>query len=198
MRLSTLLGKTLRQPPADAHLASHRLLARAGYVRGLEAGLFAYLPLGHRALHRLQRMIRRELLALGGQEIDLPFPPDADPCDVVVRLVRREVDSYRQLPVLLFQMASRTAPPSRSRAGLFGASERPFVEIYAFDSAGMAAAEEQVGSALTRAVALCDLTVVWAEAGDAGRRAMFAHPSGDEDLVRRTFLGDDAAVARAS
>ena len=182
MRLSLLIGKTLRQPPADAHLPSHQLLARAGYVRGLEAGLFAYLPLGQRTLRRLQELIRCELLSLGGQEIDLPIPPDATPAGVLVRLVGREVDSYRQLPVLLFQMASRSAPPSRSRAGLFGASERPFVEIYALGSAGLAV-EQQVGAALEHALAACDLPLVWAEAGDAARRAVFAHPSGDQDWV---------------
>jgi prolyl-tRNA synthetase len=201
MRLSTLLGKTLRQPPADAHLPSHQLLARAGYVRGLEAGLFAYLPLGHHALHRLQRLLRHELLSLGGQEIDLPFPPDADPFDVVVRLVRREVDSYRQLPLLLFQMVSRAVPAlraSRSRAGLFGAGERPFAEIYAFGGAGMADADEQVVAALARAVAICDLPLVWAEAGDRGRRAMFAHPSGDEDLVHCSSCGHAAERSRAT
>ena len=189
MRLSLLLGKTLRQPPAGAHLPSHQLLARAGYVRELEAGLFAYLPLGHRTLHRLQRLIRHELLSLGGQEIDLPLPAAAEPADMLVRLVRREVDSYRQLPVLLFQMASRAMPPSRSRAGLFGASERSFVEIDAFGGADMADAERQVVAALDHALAVCDLPVVWAEAGDRVRRAVFAHPSGDQDWVRCSSCG---------
>ena len=46
MRLSSLIGKTLRQPPSDAHLPSHQLLVRAGYVRAMQTGLFAYLPLG--------------------------------------------------------------------------------------------------------------------------------------------------------
>ena len=79
MRLSGLLGRTLRQPPSDAHLLSHQLLARAGYVRGLEAGLFAYLPLGQGVLSRLQRLVRRELALVGGQEVAVPLPPDGEP-----------------------------------------------------------------------------------------------------------------------
>ena len=108
MRLSMVLGKTLRQPPADAHLPSHQLLVRAGYVRALEAGLFAYLPLGCGALHRLRSLVQRELSPLGGQELVLPAVPDVDPATVKVRLMRREVDSYRQLPVLVWQSASPT------------------------------------------------------------------------------------------
>ena len=118
MRLSKLLGKTLRQPPSDAHLVSHQLLARAAYVRGLEGGLFAYLPLGRLALRRLQELVQQALTPLGGQEIDLPDAPDADPLDTLVRLVRREVDSYRQLPVVLFQATDRQAAEASTRAGL--------------------------------------------------------------------------------
>ncbi len=136
MRLSMLVGRTLRQPPADAHLPSHQLLVRAGYVRALEAGLFAYLPLGQCALHRLQSLVRRELAPLAAQEIALPLSSDADPAADFVGLVRREVDSYRQLPASLCQTATRPMPPSRSRAGLFGAGQRPIFELYAFGSAG--------------------------------------------------------------
>ena len=183
MRLTTLLGKTLRQPPADAHLPSHQLLVRAGYARTLKAGMFAYLPLGQRTLRRMQALVRRELSSLGGQEIRTPTLPDADPTAMLVRLVRREVDSYRQLPVLLFQMTSVSTPQPGSRGGLFGASERPFVEIHAFGSADLAI-EQQVLAAIERILVSCDVSAVWAGPSDGRRRAFFAHPSGDADLVR--------------
>jgi prolyl-tRNA synthetase len=191
MRLSTLLGKTLRQPPSDAHLSSHQLLVRAGYVRTLEAGLPAYLPLGHRVLHRLQSVTRQGLSDMGGQEVTVPTLPDADP---IVALVRREVDSYRQLPVLLYQMMSRAVPQPSSRAGLFGASERPSVEIHAFgpaDSFGAAGGTvtEQVAAAIDQVLGACDLAIVWAYAGGEGRRAYYAHPSADNDLVRCPACG---------
>ena len=58
MRLTKLIGKTLRQPPSDAHLASHKFLTRAGFVRDLPGGLFAYLPLGRYTLARLESLAR--------------------------------------------------------------------------------------------------------------------------------------------
>jgi prolyl-tRNA synthetase len=183
MRLSKLLGKTLREPPSEAHLPSHQLLARAGYVRSLEAGLFAYLPLGLRALHRLEMLVRCELALYGGQQVDVPRWADMTTQEALVRVVRREVDSYRQVPVLLYQVATQTVGQPRVRAGLFGASERTFVEIHAFDSADLAAVQANVEAALGRVLAACSLSVVWAEAGEVGRLAFFPHSSGDEELV---------------
>jgi prolyl-tRNA synthetase len=183
MRLSKLLGKTLRQPPSEAHLPSHQLLVRAGYVRGLEAGLFAHLPLGHLALQRLHSLVRHELSKLGGQEVDLPVLPDADPRAELVHLARREVDSYRQLPVLLFQGAARPMAQEGTRAGLFGADRRPVVDIHTFDRAGATAGQE-VTVALERVLSACDVPTIWVEAGDGQRRACFVHPAGDEEIVR--------------
>jgi prolyl-tRNA synthetase len=184
MRFSTLLGKTLREPPADAHLVSHQLLTRAGYVRGLESGLFAYLPLGQRSLHRLQRQIRHGLRSLNGQEIQLPLLSGLELAETLVQLARREVDSYRQLPLVLFHLAVRNMPPSRSRAGLFGATERPVADIYAFGGSEMEDVEDRVGMNLDRVLANCDLDAVWADAGARQRHAFSPHASGDQDLVR--------------
>jgi prolyl-tRNA synthetase len=188
MRLSTLLGKTLRHPPADAHLPSHQFLARASYVRGMEGGLFAYLPLGQRTMRRLRMLVRRELSAWGGQEIDVPPQADVDPTTTLVQLLQREVDSYRQLPVSLFQLVNQSFSQPSSRAGLFGAGERPFVEIRAFGPADLA--KEQHGTlAIDRVLEACDVPVIWSEAGNDRRRALFRHPSGDQDLVRCTDCG---------
>lgn len=181
MRLSRLLGKTLRQPPSDARLPSHQLLARAGYVRGLEAGRFAFLPLGQRSMARLQSLIRRELWPLDVQEVNAAIPPEAEPTEAMVRLVRREVDSYRQLPTILLQMSTRPIAQWRSRAGLFGASERTLAEIHAFGGADLPVASRVV-SALEQVFAACELVPVWAGAGEEGRRAYVLHPSGDEQL----------------
>jgi prolyl-tRNA synthetase len=184
MLLSKLAGKTLRQPPSDAHLPSHQLLVRAGHVRPLEGSRFAYLQLGHRAVERLHALVQHQMAPLGGQEISIPGTPDADPMEELVRLVRREVDSYRQLPVLLLQRSSQSLPQSGSRAGLFGANDRPTVEIYAFGSAGLDEAGQTVKAALDLALAACGVPVVWGAAADGQHRAFFQHPSGDEDLVR--------------
>ncbi|MGD2205736.1 MAG: YbaK/EbsC family protein, partial [Anaerolineae bacterium] len=182
MHLTALLGKTLRQPPSDAHLTNHQLLVRAGYVRTLEAGLFAYLPLGHQLLQRLRTLVRSELSSVGGQEILIPAMPDTDPASSTVRLARREIDSYRQLPTILFHMADQSAPEPSSRDGLFSAGERPIVKMHAFDRDDLGV-EDEIQVALERVLSACEVEVVWAEAGDEGRRAYFIHPAGDDFLV---------------
>ena len=58
MRMSRLLVRTLREAPADAEVASHRLLVRAGYIRRLASGVYTFLPLGFRVLQRLERVVR--------------------------------------------------------------------------------------------------------------------------------------------
>ena len=163
-------------------MPSHQLLARAGYIRGLEAGRFAYLPLGQRTMGRLQALVRRGLAPLSVQEIEMPVSAEEAPAEALVRLVRREVDSYRQLPALLLQVASRPVPQFRSRAGLFGASERSFAEVHAFGDADLPITGD-VATALEQILAACALSPLWAGAGDEGRRAYTRHPSGDEELV---------------
>lgn len=78
-RLSSLFGVTLREAPAEAELASHRLLLRAGYVRQLAAGIFSYLPLGWRAARKIERILREEMDRIGGQEMNMPVVHPAEP-----------------------------------------------------------------------------------------------------------------------
>ncbi len=184
MRFSKLLGKTLRQPPSDARLPSHQLLVRAGYVRGVEVGLFAWLPLGTRVLSRLQRLVRQELARLGGQDVDLPHLPSAAPMPALARLVGREVDSYRQLPVLIAHWTTCATDQGRARGGLLAARERPCVEIHAFGSAELSDVEGEVESALDRVLAACDVPVLRASVGDEDGGIFFPHSGGDEEIVR--------------
>jgi prolyl-tRNA synthetase len=184
MRLSALFGKTLRQPPSEARLVSHQLLVRAAYVREVELGQFAYLPLGNSTLHRLEVLLKDRLSALGAQEIAIPDSPDEEHLQALVRILRREVDSYRQLPAALYQFTTQSVAQPRGSAGLFGASESPAIAVHVFDAAGMAAIGKQVDATLADLFAACDLEVVWANAGDTGRRVFFSHASGDEEMVR--------------
>jgi prolyl-tRNA synthetase len=78
MRLSNLFFTTLRDDPAEAEMPSHRLLLRAGYVRQLGAGIYSLLPLGFRVSQRVEQVIREELNAIGGQEMEMPVVHPAD------------------------------------------------------------------------------------------------------------------------
>jgi prolyl-tRNA synthetase len=70
--MSELFLRTLRDDPADAELTSHKLLIRAGYVRPVAPGLYSWLPLGLRVLRKIERVVREEMNAIGGQEILFP------------------------------------------------------------------------------------------------------------------------------
>ena len=72
MLWSKLFIPTLREDPAEAEVASHRLLLRAGYIRQLSAGIYSYLGLAQRSLNKIQRIVREEMDAIGAQEFLLP------------------------------------------------------------------------------------------------------------------------------
>ena len=78
MRMSQLFSTTLREVSADAEVASHKLLLRAGYIRQLASGIFSYLPLAQRALRKVEDIIREEMEAIGGQEITMPVVHPAE------------------------------------------------------------------------------------------------------------------------
>src|SRR3954453_18742755 len=135
MRYSQLLIPTLREAPAEAEVASHIFLTRAGYIRKVAAGIYSLLPLGMRVVHKIERIVREELDRAGAQEVLLPMfhpaelwqesgrwqkygpellrfkdrkgadfamSPTAE--EAMCDLVRRDVKSYRQLPINLYQI----------------------------------------------------------------------------------------------
>ena len=72
MRTSRSFVPTLKEVPADAQVASHQLLVRAGFIRQLAAGIYSILPLGQRSVLKITRIIREEMAAIGAQEFYLP------------------------------------------------------------------------------------------------------------------------------
>ena len=78
MRMSQLFSSTLREVSSDAEVVSHQLLLRAGYIRQLASGIFSYLPLAHRAIRKLEDLIRQEIESIGGQEITMPVVHPAE------------------------------------------------------------------------------------------------------------------------
>jgi prolyl-tRNA synthetase len=98
-RLSSLFLPTLREDPADAESVSHRLLVRAGLIRQLGAGLWTWLPAGHRVVGRVETIIREEMNAIGAQEMLLPVLQPAE--------LWRRTGRYESIGAELFKLEDR-------------------------------------------------------------------------------------------
>src|SRR5207244_3058886 len=100
MRLSQLFFASLRDDPADAEMASHRLLLRAGYVRQIGSGIYSLLPLGWRVTRRVEQVIREEMDRIGCQEMEMPVVQPAD--------LWRESGRYQKIGPELLRFKDRT------------------------------------------------------------------------------------------
>ncbi|OBF97233.1 proline--tRNA ligase [Mycobacterium sp. 852002-51152_SCH6134967] len=163
-RMSELFLRTLRDDPADAEVPSHKLLIRAGYIRPVGPGLYSWLPLGLRVLRNIERVVRDEMTAIGGQEILFPALLPRAPYettnrwteygDGVFRLqdrrrndymlgptheefftmtVKGEYSSYKDFPLLLFQIQTKYRDEARPRAGILRGREFVMKDSYSFD-----------------------------------------------------------------
>jgi prolyl-tRNA synthetase len=164
MRMTQMFSTTLREDPAEAEIASHALLLRAGFIRQLGAGIFSYLPLARRAMNRIENIMREEINAIGGQELTMPVVHPADVWqetgrwsqigaemarfkdrtehdmvlamtheEVVTDLARREIQSYRQLPQLIYHIQTKFRDDPRPRAGLIRVREFTMLDSYSLD-----------------------------------------------------------------
>jgi prolyl-tRNA synthetase len=95
LKMSTLLLRTLRDDPADAEVASHRLLVRAGYVRRIAAGVYSWLPLGYITYRNIERVIREEMDAAGFQEVHFPALLPREPYEKTNRWEEYGSDLFR-------------------------------------------------------------------------------------------------------
>jgi prolyl-tRNA synthetase len=161
-RLSRYFLPTLKDAPADAEALSHKLMVRAGLIRQLGAGIWTYLPAGWRVHRRIERIIREEMDAIGGQELLMPVLQPAEPwrktgrygieelfklkdrrdADLVLAMtheevitfhVAREVRSYRELPKILYHIQTKERDEPRPRAGVLRAREFIMKDSYSFD-----------------------------------------------------------------
>ncbi|MFH8365276.1 proline--tRNA ligase [Streptomyces sp. NPDC018031] len=171
-RLSTMMLKTLRDDPADAETASHKLLVRAGYVRRTSAGVWSWLPLGKKVLENVTRIVREEMDAIGAQEVLLPalLPREAYEAsgrwdeygDLLFRLkdrkgadyllgptheeiftqtVKDQCTSYKDLPVILYQIQTKYRDEARPRSGVLRGREFQMKDSYSFDTTDEGLAE---------------------------------------------------------
>jgi prolyl-tRNA synthetase len=165
MKISQLFGQTLRDAPAEAEVASHSLLMRAGFIRPLGAGIYSYLHLAKRSIQKIEAILRDEMNNIGGQEISMPVVHPADIWketgrwyqigtemgrfkdrnerdmalamtheEVVADLVRREVQSYKQLPRLVYHIQTKWRDDPRPRAGLIRVREFSMKDSYSLDA----------------------------------------------------------------
>ncbi len=160
-RASQLFLPTLRDAPADAEAASHKLLVRAGYVRQVGAGLWTYLPLGWTVHRKIEQIIREELGAIGAQELLAPVLTPVELWEATGRdkipeifhvtdragrrfvlpltheetitFHAREIRSYRELPQLWYHFQIKDRDEPRPRGGLLRVREFIMKDGYSFD-----------------------------------------------------------------
>jgi prolyl-tRNA synthetase len=160
-RASKLFLPTLRDAPADAEAVSHKLLVRGGFIRQVTAGVWSFLPLGWRVHQKCVRIVREEMDAIGGQEMLMPvltpielweqtkrdhIPElfrlkDRNGRDYVLPMTHeetvtfhaREIQSYRQLPQILYHFSIKERDELRSRGGLLRLREFIMKDAYSFD-----------------------------------------------------------------
>ncbi|MBC8262609.1 MAG: proline--tRNA ligase [Anaerolineales bacterium] len=193
MRMSRLFGHTLRQAPSEARMASHKLLLRAGMIRPSAEGMYTYLTLGRRVLRQIERIVRREMEAIGGQELLMPFTLTTE--EVAADLFHKEIESYRQLPTLIYQIRPKLRDEYRARGGLMETQEFVSQEALSFhaDSEGLNDFYPRLYQAYANIFQTCRLETVAVETED-GNEFIVPYQSSE-----RKFLlcskGDYAAHA---
>lgn len=220
--MSKLFGRTLREAPADARMPGHALLVRAGMVRPVAAGVYAYLPLGWRVIRRIEQIIREEMDAIGGQELHMPVIQPAelwqqtgrwdeigpelvrfrDRADrdmvlgmtheeIVTFLARQEINSYRELPVVVYQFQTKVRDEPRSRGGLIRVREFIMKDAYSLDAdeAGLEAFYPTIYQAYVKIFRRCGLDLVAVEA-DPGMMGGF----GSHEFMLLNQHGEDTVI----
>ena len=222
MRMSTLFGLTLREAPSGVEVASHGLLLRAGFIRQLAAGIFSYLPLAKRSIGKIERILREEMDAAGGQEVSMPVVQPAEVWErsgrytatgqelvrlsdrrnremvlamtheeIVADLAAGEVDSYKRLPRLVYQLQTKFRDDQRPRAGLIRAREFTMKDAYSLDrnEAGLDRQYNTLYEAYFRIFARCGLPTkaVGADVGIMGgsmaHEFMYLAPVGEDTII---------------
>src|SRR2546429_1288131 len=101
VRASQLFLPTLRDDPADAEAASHKLLVRGGFIRQVSAGLWTFMPLGWRVHRKVEQIVREEMNAIGGQEMLMPVLTPAELWETTGRIGIPEIFHVENTPYIL-------------------------------------------------------------------------------------------------
>jgi prolyl-tRNA synthetase len=227
-RQSALFIPTLRDDPADAEAVSHKVLVRGGYIRQVGAGIWTYLPLGWTVHQKVVQIIREEINAIGGQEMLCPvLTPfelwqatgrdyiqeifrlkDRNGRDFVLPMTHeetftshaRELQSYRQLPQILYHFSIKERDEPRPRGGLLRVREFIMKDSYSFDrdEEGLDAAFQAHRGAYERIFERCGVHAVGVDAesgmmGGSGSFDFLAPSSSGENTLVTCENGDFAA-----
>ena len=232
-RMSSLFLRTLREDPADAEVPSHKLLVRAGYVRRVAPGGYSWLPLGLRVLRNIENVVREEMNAIGGQEIQFPALLPREPYEATGRwteygdslfrlkdrkggdyllgptheelfalTVKGEYSSYKDYPVILYQVQTKYRDEARPRAGILRGREFVMKDSYSFDldDEGLSRSYQLHRDAYVRIFDRLglDYVVVAATSGAMGGSAseefLAVAETGEDTYVRSTGSGYAANV----
>ncbi|MBF8266667.1 MAG: prolyl-tRNA synthetase [Dehalococcoidia bacterium] len=236
MRMTRFFGKTLREEPAEAETASHRLLLKSGMIRQVASGVYSYLPLAWRSLRKIEAIIREEMDAEGGQEVRMPalqpqelweetgrkeafgqslftlkdrrerflvMAPTHE--EAITLLVKANVRSYRDLPLLLYQIQTKFRDEARPRGGLIRVREFDMKDAYSFDAddEGLARSYEAMVRAYKNIYRRCGLPAVQVEAdsgaigGKDSHEFLLPTESGEDVMLQCPGCGYAANAERA-
>ena len=236
MRWSSLFIPTLRDAPAEAEAASHRLLVRGGFMRQLQSGHYSMLPLGWRVHQKVAEVIRQEMDGIGAQEFLLPAMHPASVWqasgrwesmgDEMFRLTDRkgadlalgmtheevfatisqELNSYRELPQLWYQIQWKFRDEPRPKSGLLRVREFAMKDSYSFDldDEGLDRSFDLHHEAYQRIFRRLDLDALPVEAssgamgGSASVEFMVESDAGEDDVALCGKCGYAANVERAT
>ncbi len=222
-RFTRALIPTVKETPAEATNASHKLLLRGGFIRQIGAGIYDYLPLGLRVLRKIENVVRSEMYRSGASEVLMPALLPAEyfqetgrwdvygpvllrikdrkggdyhlgPTheEIITDMVRRDVKSYRQLPLNLYQIQAKYRDEPRPRGGLMRGREFLMKDAYSFDvdEAGATRSYETMREAYKRIFTRLglDFRVVQADSGAIGGKT-----SAEFQILADS--GEDAIVA---
>ncbi len=232
--LSSYFLPTERDPPADAEAISHQLMVRAGLIRQVGSGLWSWLPAGWRIHQRIVQIVREEMNAIGGQEMLMPVLHPAEPwrrtgryeidelfklsdrrgADMVLAMTHEEivtghvaaaVQSYRELPMILYHFQVKERDELRPRAGVLRTREFIMKDAYTFDrdAQGLDAVYERHVAAYARMCDRCGLEWYKVEAdvgmmgGHGADEYMAPCAAGENDIALAPGYAANVEVASA-
>jgi len=218
MRFSQMFLPTLREIPAEAEIPSHQLMLRAGLMRKVASGIYAFLPSGYRIFKKIENIVREEMDRTGAQELSMPcilpaeyymlsgrweiFGPEMfrlkdrngrDFClgptheEIFTAIVKNEVQSYKGLPLILYQIQTKFRDEIRPRFGVIRCREFVMKDAYSFDKddEGLDISYKKMHDAYCRIFDRCGLDYIAVEA-DSGAMG----GSGSQEFMVKSNIGE--------